>query len=294
MLVVVADGRSVGVGFCGRRLHSLDGSDGSEVGSLRQLRPCGGDGVAPASTDVVGSGCGSDGAAVRRDVGVLPSSICLEVSGSTSADAFGFADVSFFSFCTVILMFVSLFAVGLWFLAVALIGFWCRLWAAVPLCLVFGFCFSLASIQASWLRCTKTRDYGDLRSFCRWKGGTRVFPWDVLPRHRPLPFRSPMEDSLLAGCCWWQRLCASVCSICSFACLPLQLGLISSDLFSFCLVGAMHLVPCVAILVFRMWFIHFDCTCVSIVVGVIGRLLSHLVEIVRVPRLTCFGFCRLI
>ena len=57
--------------------------------------------------------------------------------------------------------------------------------------LVFGSCLPWSSFQASSLWCTMARRDGELRSVCRRKGGTRVFPKDVLPWHRPLPFRAP-------------------------------------------------------------------------------------------------------
>lgn len=88
-------------------------------------------------------------------------------------------------------VFVSPIAGRTRFLVEVSIGLWQWPKFSGSVFLVVGSCLPWSSFQASSLRCTMARTDGELRSVCRRKGGTRVFPKDVLPWHRPLPLRAP-------------------------------------------------------------------------------------------------------
>ena len=117
--------------------------------------------------------------------------LSAEVGGGLVGRRWVLPKLFFLIFFAVLLLYVSPFVYGFRFLVVVLIECWRRWKVSVSFSLVSGSCLSLAFVQASWLRCTMIRDVGEHRSGCRWKGGTRVFPKDVLPWHRPLPFRAP-------------------------------------------------------------------------------------------------------
>ena len=108
-----------------------------------------------------------------------------------AADGGGASTVPFsFPFLSLQVVF-SLIVGGSRFSVEVLSGHWQWQKFAGSVFLVYGSCLPWSSFQASSLRCTMARRVGELRSVCRRKGGTRVFPKDVLPWHRPLPFRAP-------------------------------------------------------------------------------------------------------